>query len=527
MAFQGDSIYWVEVGKIVPNPFQPRREFDESKLKELSESIRMYGILQPLTVTRNEIQSEDGAFYTEYELIAGERRLRASKLAGLEQVPVIIRSGQDTEQEKLELAIIENLQREDLNAVDRALAFKQLAEVFELSHAQVAKKVGRSREYVSNSIRLLGLPEYMLNSLKLGDISEGHARTLLMLRERPEEQDVVYREILLKKLSVREVERIARKIATDKVRKKRWNDTDAHLIEIEKEFTNTLGTRVQIAKTDFGGKLTIDYFSDDDLHKLLEMMQSQGKMSNKTKTVAEGNPDSDESETEIHEMSPEASILAKIALATPLMLVEEPAEEVSADAVSPLDTPAPAITPHAAVPDAYAHQALPVEYTPQTLPVIRMESAEAPTIVPSAPAPSMGTPEVVEEVVLPPHVEATAPDPYIPAAVPTPLEQAPEPEKESIVHQVPPRPFDHMQTDQYVAHAEGKPEPIDLDSDEFSFIQHRAPSTHMSHGVAEDQNPEVSVSSEDVQHTEVVSPVAKDQDRDEEEDLYSMKNFSL
>jgi ParB family transcriptional regulator, chromosome partitioning protein len=262
----------------VPNPFQPRREFNEEKLKELSESIRMYGILQPLTVTRKEIQREDGAFYTQYELIAGERRLRASRLAGMEQVPVIIRTGEDTEQEKLELAIIENLQREDLNAVDRALAFRQLADVFGLSHGQVAQKVGRSREYVSNTIRLLGLPEYMLSSLRTGDISEGHARTLLMLKDRVEEQDVVYREILLKKLSVREVERITRKIASDKVRKKNWIGTDAALIEIEREFTDTLGTRVQISKTDFGGKLTIDYFSDEDLQKLLLIVKSQGKI---------------------------------------------------------------------------------------------------------------------------------------------------------------------------------------------------------------------------------------------------------
>jgi ParB family chromosome partitioning protein len=320
MAFQGDSIFWVEVGKIVPNPFQPRKEFNEAKLKELSESIRMYGILQPLTVTRKEIQEDSGAFHTEYELIAGERRLRASKLAGLEQVPVIIRSGEDTEQEKLELAIIENLQREDLNAVDRALAFKQLAEVFRLSHAQVGKKVGRSRMYVSNSIRLLGLPECILNSLSLGDISEGHARTLLMLKDRPEEQDVVYREIMLKKLSVREVERIARKIATDKVRKKKWTNTDAHLIEIEREFTNTLGTRVQIAKTDFGGKLTIDYFSDEDLEKLLHLVTSKGKI---TQMESAPKKEGEESTTVIQEMSPEASTLAKVVAATPLDIVEE------------------------------------------------------------------------------------------------------------------------------------------------------------------------------------------------------------
>ncbi len=272
MAYESNSIFWIEVEKIVPNPFQPRREFDPHKLQELADSIRMYGILQPLVVTRREIMKEHGAFSTEYELIAGERRLRASKLAGLEQVPVIIRSGEESQLMKLELAIIENLQREDLNAVDRALAFKQLSEQFGLSHAQVAQKVGRSREYVSNSIRLLGLPETILNALRVNDISDGHARTLLMLNDRPTEQDVVFREILLKKLSVREVERITRKIALDKVRKKDWQNSDPELIEIERQFTETFGTRVQILKTDFGGKLTIDYFAAEDLRKFLDMV---------------------------------------------------------------------------------------------------------------------------------------------------------------------------------------------------------------------------------------------------------------
>ena len=324
MSFQGDSIFWVEVEKIVPNPYQPRREFDDNKLKELSESIRMYCILQPLTVTKKEIHTDDGAFHSEYELIAGERRLRASKIAGLQQVPVIIRSGEDTEQEKLELAIIENLQREDLNAVDRALAFKQLADVFKLSHGQVAKKVGRSREYVSNTIRLLLLPDYMLASIQSADISEGHARSLLMLKDRPEEQDVVYREILLKKLSVREVERITRKIASDKVRNKKWAGTDPELIEIEREFTDSLGTRVQISKTDFGGKLTIDYFSDEDLHKLLMIVKSQGKMVDFIDTEAP-------SKTTIQQMPQapimeDSAIFEKIAHATPLEMVTEPPE---------------------------------------------------------------------------------------------------------------------------------------------------------------------------------------------------------
>ena len=274
MAFKNDSIFWVEVEKITANPYQPRREFDEARLEELAESIRMYGVLQPLTVTRREIQRENGAFHTEYELIAGERRLRASKKAGVGLVPVIIREGEQDEQEKLELAIIENLQREDLNAVDRAMAFKQLAETFKLSHTQVAKKVGRSREYVSNSVRLLALPEHMLQALRKGDIAEGHARTLLMMNEQPEEQDTVFREVMLKKLSVREVERIARSVATDKVRRKD-KYYDPEITALEKKFTETLGTRVQIQKTDYGGKLTIDYFSPEDLAYMLKLMNEE------------------------------------------------------------------------------------------------------------------------------------------------------------------------------------------------------------------------------------------------------------
>jgi ParB family transcriptional regulator, chromosome partitioning protein len=317
MSFQGDSIYWVEVDKIVPNPFQPRREFEEARLKELAESIRMYGILQPLTVTRKEVQNDNGAFRTEYELIAGERRLRASKLAGLEQVPVIIRDGEQSEQEKLELAIIENLQREDLNAVDRALAFRQLADVFGLPYAQVARKVGRSREYVSNTVRLLGLPDYMLDSLRVGDISEGHARTLLMLNDRPEEQDTVFREILLKKLSVREVERIARSIAQEKVRKR--ETLDVELVEMEKKFTESLGTRVSIVKTDYGGRLTIDYFSSDDLEVLLARLKDEATQRAEIKIA----PGSLRADMESMMDRDERSALEQIEDTTPLEILDE------------------------------------------------------------------------------------------------------------------------------------------------------------------------------------------------------------
>ncbi|MBI5139161.1 ParB/RepB/Spo0J family partition protein, partial [Candidatus Nomurabacteria bacterium] len=159
-----NSIFWVETDKIKPNPFQPRRDFDEDRLRDLADSIKQYGVLQPLTVSRVEVEKDGGGLMTEYELIAGERRLRAAKIAGVSQVPVIIRTG-DTSLMKLELAIIENLQREDLNAVDRARAFLRLVSEFKFTHNEIAKKMGRSREYVSNSLRILSLPEEILNAL--------------------------------------------------------------------------------------------------------------------------------------------------------------------------------------------------------------------------------------------------------------------------------------------------------------------------------------------------------------------------
>lgn len=266
--FTNDSIFWIEIEKIKPNPYQPRREFDDARLHDLSESIRMYGILQPLVVTRKEIQKPDGGLAVEYELISGERRLRASKLAGLSQVPTLIRKGEDSAREKLELAIIENLQREDLNPVDRARSFERLANEFGLKHGQIADKVGKSREYVSNTMRILALPPEILDALGEGKISEGHTRPLLMLTDRKDEQMTLFKEVMYKKLTVRETEMIARKVAIDKVRKKD-KSLNPELIEMEEKFKESLGTRVHIETRENGGKLTIDFFSPDDLRTLL------------------------------------------------------------------------------------------------------------------------------------------------------------------------------------------------------------------------------------------------------------------
>ncbi len=274
--FFNNAIFWVEVDRIKPNPFQPRREFDEAKLNDLARSIRQYGVIQPLTVTRTEIQREDGGISSEYELVAGERRLRASKIAGLAQVPVLIRASYEDDQTKLEVAIIENLQREDLNAIDRALAFAKLVNDFKFKHGEVAAKVGKSREYVSNTIRLLMLPQDMQTALAEGKIAEGHTRPLLMLIDRPQEQQTLFREIMLKKLTVRDTESISRRLAFDKVRRKEYLYAP-EIIEMERELTDALGTRVAIEPKENGGKLSIDFFSEDDLRVLFAALQSKIK----------------------------------------------------------------------------------------------------------------------------------------------------------------------------------------------------------------------------------------------------------
>ncbi len=277
--FYNDSIFWIEVDKIKPNPYQPRRDFDEAQLKSLSDSIRQYGVLQALVVTRKEFEKPEGGLGVEYELVAGERRLRASKLAGLQQVPVLIRSAEDTDLMKLELAIIENIQREDLSPVDRAHAFDRLVKEFSLTHAEVGRKVGKSREYVSNTLRILMLPEYILAALSEGKITEGHTRPLMMLIERPQEQETLFKEIIFKKLNVRESENIARNIAVERARKL----VDQELIEIEGQFKERLGTRVRIEKkptragepSDDGGVLKIDFFNKEDLRTILERLAAE------------------------------------------------------------------------------------------------------------------------------------------------------------------------------------------------------------------------------------------------------------
>ncbi len=267
-----DSVFWIDVDRIIPNPYQPRRDFTEAGLVSLAESIRQYGVLQPLVVSRSEVEKPEGGLESVYELIAGERRLRASKLAGLKQIPVVIRQG-ESNLTKLELAIIENLQREDLNAIDRAKALAKLIEEFGISHAECAAKIGKSREYVSNSLRLLSLPEHIQQAIVAREINEGHARPLMTLNERPEERETLFKEIILKRLSVRQAERIARSIAQERVHKK--NRKSPEMVEIEKSLTETLGTRVIIEQNAEGGRLLIEFFSPDDLQQLVDALATE------------------------------------------------------------------------------------------------------------------------------------------------------------------------------------------------------------------------------------------------------------
>jgi ParB family transcriptional regulator, chromosome partitioning protein len=201
-------------------------------------------------------------------------------------VPVLIRTGEETDLMKLELAIIENIQREDLSPVDRARAFERLAKEFNFKHHEIGKKVGKSREYVSNSLRILMLPEYIINALSENKISEGHTRPLMMLIDRPQEQETLFKEIVFKKLNVREAESIARHIAVERARKL----IDQELIDIEDLFKEKLGTRVRIEKKEDGGRVTIDFFNKDDLRALLERIDRESQDASVEKLVREAEP---------------------------------------------------------------------------------------------------------------------------------------------------------------------------------------------------------------------------------------------
>lgn len=222
-----ESVFWIEIDKIKTNPFQPRKEFNQKELKELAESIEKYGILQPLIVRKIEKEVPSGQ-KVEYQLIAGERRLRASKMIGLKEVPVIIK--EVSKENELPISLVENIQRENLNPLEKALAFKRLIEEFQFTQKEIAKIVGKSRESIANTLRLLSLPEEIQKGIQKGEISEGHARAILSLPE--QKQITAYKEAVKKKLPVRKLE--------EKSKAKKESKTPDYLEKLRNEISKTL-----------------------------------------------------------------------------------------------------------------------------------------------------------------------------------------------------------------------------------------------------------------------------------------------
>ena len=263
------AIQELSLGDIYPNPYQPRTEFDEEALNELAASIRSIGIVQPITV-----RSVDGG---KYEIIAGERRFRASKLAGLETIPAYIRKTED--ESLLELALIENIQREDLNPIEEAQAYKRLLEEFNLKQDEVAERVSKSRTAVTNSMRLLKLGEKVQQMVIDEMISTGHARALLAVEDQ-EEQYELAQKIFDEKLSVREVEKLVKNLhKPEKVQKKQENQTMQVIYQdIEDKLKQRLSTKVTVtSKGEGSGKIEIEFYNHEDLDRLLDIIGEKGR----------------------------------------------------------------------------------------------------------------------------------------------------------------------------------------------------------------------------------------------------------
>lgn len=261
---QKENVFYVEVAKIEANPDQPRQDFDHDALKELSLSIRKYGVLQPLLVSKVETSSPKGLDVS-YKLIAGERRLRAARMAGLPHVPVIIRDDFKQDRDRLEVALIENVQRENLNPVEEAEAYARLSKEFGLTQKEIADKVGKSREVVANAIRLLNLPDDIRSALRDGKIPRSSARALLAFSDATKQRQM-FETLLSGGVSSRAIEDTASALSQTKRNRKK---VEPKFAELEKNLAETLGTHVQIhGAAVSGGKIVIKFASLEDLNKI-------------------------------------------------------------------------------------------------------------------------------------------------------------------------------------------------------------------------------------------------------------------
>lgn len=251
----------IKISKIEPNPDQPRDYFDEDSLEELADSIKKNGMIQPITVV------DKGEYYM---IVAGERRWRAAKQLGLKEVPVII--GDYTEQQIMEISLIENIQREDLNPIEEARAYKKLQDALDLKQDEVADKVSKSRAAVTNSLRLLKLDEKVQNMVIEGHISAGHARALLAIEDK-DEQVRLAEQIFDEKMTVRDIEKYIKNLGKPKKKKNKKNDMELIYNDLEEKMKTILGTKVSInAKNEDKGKIEIEYYSKDDLERITDMI---------------------------------------------------------------------------------------------------------------------------------------------------------------------------------------------------------------------------------------------------------------
>jgi ParB family chromosome partitioning protein len=258
------SVNEIKIAEIEVNPFQPRTDFDEQALHELAESIKLQGLIQPITVRRVNAHS--------YQLISGERRLRASKLAGLTQIPAYVRTAND--QQMLEMALIENIQRENLNAIEVALSFQRMIEECNLKQEQLGERVSKNRSTVTNYLRLLKLPPTIQASIRDGDLSMGHARALIGIDD-PAKQLFIHQHIIKEGLSVRKVEELVRDMQKLPVKKegKQPEPIAYHLQKIEDDLASKFSTRVKLKVNGKGnGTIEIPFLSEDDLGRILEML---------------------------------------------------------------------------------------------------------------------------------------------------------------------------------------------------------------------------------------------------------------
>jgi ParB family transcriptional regulator, chromosome partitioning protein len=273
---ESQSIFQIEVEKIQPNPGQPRRDFNQDAIRDLASSIREFGIIQPIVVTKIEKETANGVD-VEYELIAGERRLLASKMLGLRVVPAIIRNVV-LEREKLELAVIENIQRENLNPIEVSRSFQRLQEEFHLTQREIAAKLGKSREAVANSVRLLDLPAYIQEALQKGEISESHGRLLLAVED-PAAQKRIFDDISLYRLTTRDVkDRVerARKPYGAGAGEPEDENLPPEVRALKESLSMSLGAPVEIKKGAHTGKISITFYSPEELENILRRLGNEG-----------------------------------------------------------------------------------------------------------------------------------------------------------------------------------------------------------------------------------------------------------